>query len=484
MLVKELRQGFRSKVFLFSFLGLQIAMIMLAIVGLNSTGGALQAVTIFFWLIIGFPVLITMPFSGLNSISAEKKENTLEPIFLSRLSARRIVLGKWLAIIAQTTLIASAVLPYMVLRYFFGGINLVEELIALGCLLIGSAVMTSITVALSPNTGRIGRALIPVGIVFFIQFFGMFSARAMFGGPTLFAGPHGGFGALTAMLLATLLLALLFLFCMLEIGAQKIAPSAENHSTPKRLAAFGAVIICCLYSLIWPGAAALWTMAAFIIIPIVIGAVCEPVREVMSVYRPFVRWGFPGRIFGRVFYPGWPSGVFFVLILLALIFLVPHGPFSSILASFIGSLGPHPVTGSFVWAGTVIIGTIGAIFLPVALLRLLPARGRPPVTPFILFQTASVMLALLAHSLADPSPSGFETVLAMIPSCGLVFAAMNSSSPELAMPVSLGGATVLTLFSFLILFVKMIPGWKKIRALETAAQSSPSQNVIAPSEPA
>ena len=77
---------------------------------------------------MGLPVLVVLPLNGLGAINGEIKANTLELIFLTRLTAFRIVVGKWLAIFVQCLLFICAVLPYLVLRYFIGGINLAAEL--------------------------------------------------------------------------------------------------------------------------------------------------------------------------------------------------------------------------------------------------------------------------------------------------------------------------------------------------------------------
>src|ERR1043165_446027 len=130
MLVKELRQGMRSRLFVISFLLVQAAMILVAVLGLYAAVNKEETseVSGLFWAILGAPLLIIMPMSGLGAVGNERKTNTLEPIFLTRLTARRILTGKWLALVAQTVLLVCAILPYAVLRYFLGGVDLGAEL--------------------------------------------------------------------------------------------------------------------------------------------------------------------------------------------------------------------------------------------------------------------------------------------------------------------------------------------------------------------
>ena len=79
---------------------------------------------------VAVPTLLIIPISALNAIGSEIRGNTLELIFLTRLTALRIVVGKWFALFAQSLLLVCAVLPYLVLRYFMGGVNLTSRVAA------------------------------------------------------------------------------------------------------------------------------------------------------------------------------------------------------------------------------------------------------------------------------------------------------------------------------------------------------------------
>ncbi len=447
MLVKELRQGMRSRVFLLSFLVLQLAMIFLAAIGLwmPPDGGSTQTLSVFFWLIIGAPLLLIMPLSGFNAIAGEKKENTLEPIFLSRLGARRIIAGKWLAIVAQTTLLVSAILPYAVLRYYLGGVDLAENLRVLGWLLLGSTVLTGATVGLSTGTSRVARAFIPV------MFFIVFQVFADSAGLRAFGLFGSGSSGPSETLPGILILSALFLMYMLEVGAGRIAPAAENHSTSKRLIALAAISVCLVYTSLVRGSDWLWTIAFLVLVPAGIGAVCEPVREVPSVYRPFVRRGLPGRLAGVLLYPGWASGVFFSLAVLAVLFLAPHGPFSGLLhppavpgAHIRMIRGSHhlvrPALASafppiFFSAGSVqsfiVVAIIGGFFMPAAVMRVVRLGRLPPVMFYVLFQAGCALLVVLVASIADSSFTAAKVMAAMIPFCGLLLSSPMKAWPEI-----------------------------------------------------
>src|SRR5271163_850828 len=113
ILVKEIRQGFRSRVFVSAFLLIQGLMIFCVVLGLVfAAGDFTEGSSVFFWIIICLPLLLIMPSHGFGTIGNEIKGNTMELLFLTRLSAWRIVAGKWTAIVAQTILIVCSILPY------------------------------------------------------------------------------------------------------------------------------------------------------------------------------------------------------------------------------------------------------------------------------------------------------------------------------------------------------------------------------------
>ena len=103
MLVKELRQGVRTRVFVSLFILLQVTMLLTVSLTLlvAAHGEDASAGTVFFWIFVGLPVLVVLPLNGLGAVNGEIKANTLELIFLTRLTAFRIVAGKWLAIFVQ-----------------------------------------------------------------------------------------------------------------------------------------------------------------------------------------------------------------------------------------------------------------------------------------------------------------------------------------------------------------------------------------------
>ena len=122
-----------------------------------------------FWFMISVPLLFVMPMLGFGALHAEMKARTLELVFLTRLSAWRIVAGKWAALMAETLLLVCSILPYVMLRYFLGGVDILEDLQGLFFLVVASAILTAATLAMSPYESKLLRALFILALTFFFQ---------------------------------------------------------------------------------------------------------------------------------------------------------------------------------------------------------------------------------------------------------------------------------------------------------------------------
>ena len=459
MLVKELRQGLRSRHFVLIFLLLQAAMIFIALMALTtaSSEGGRATFSTFYWLIVGVPLLVIMPISGLGAVANERKANNLELIFLTRLTPRRIMTGKWLAIVAQTVLLVCAVLPYAVLRYFLGGVNLGTELLAIGALVAGSAFFSGVAVGLSPQMSVVLRGVLGVGVFLCLQFLFPFLTYAVMG---MSGGVLGGGPVATWRLYVGLpVLAVLFLFLTMEFGASKIAPPAANHSTSRRLIGLAALMFGMLFATSQARDSLLLSRAALLLlIPVCIGALSEPLNRVSSVYRPFVRRGLPGRIAGRFLYPGWPSGVWFTLAVLLM------------LAPVLYLQARDTVEIEWiVWTGVAIAG---ALLLPAAIIRTHMPKASHPAMAYFIIQGSCALLTLLTGVLAGFEQLDLRNVIAVIPTCGLLLTSTSGfRATEEEVLLLIIGTSLITFASACLLLLKMRAPWREIRALEKANAS-------------
>ncbi|MCE9518614.1 MAG: hypothetical protein K8R87_03475, partial [Verrucomicrobia bacterium] len=168
ILVKELRQGLKSKVFTGSFIVMQVVMIVtmgLRLLEQSESGiGSGSGFDSFFWAMLWLPLLLLMPARGLRALSDESRENTFDLVQLTKMTALRIAFGKWLALFAQTLLLVAALLPYAVLRYYFGGVDVLNDLIIIAHMLMASMVLTAGAVVLSAAPLAV-RILVLVGVL-------------------------------------------------------------------------------------------------------------------------------------------------------------------------------------------------------------------------------------------------------------------------------------------------------------------------------
>lgn len=323
IIIKELRQGMRGRSFLASFLLVQFAMIFCVSGALLahrvSDGGQIESFTTIFWFIIAVPLIGILPLTGLGSLRKELQTNSIELVYLTRLTPWGIVAGKWAALCAQSLLFVFAVLPYLVLRYFLGGVDLLNELEALLILLGLCLLLTAAAVGFSAHSPWLIRG----AIVLFVMF-GFNGILMLAYAPGIWSG---GFVGTAGIDLNPYVLAPVFgtlgLFLMLEIGTAKIAPAAVSRSLQFR--GLGLLILGAAAALhLGGGKSGLpLLLAAPPLFLICTFSLAEPQRWIATIYEPLARRGWLGRTIGRsLFYPGWPSAVGYTSLVAAIYYVL------------------------------------------------------------------------------------------------------------------------------------------------------------------
>jgi len=311
ILVKELRQGLRAKSFLILFLLIQAGMTFILLSSIASyalDGHANEEASIhFFWAGLWFTLLLLMPLLGSGAIDSERKENCLEILQLTHLQSLRIILGKWVSLCSQICLVVISILPYMAIRYFFGGVDLALEVGLIVLLSMLSLLMAGVTVSLSAVPLKWIRWVAGFGLGFGIVT--LISPMIMlFGG----MGPWGGVGwtDLLWMLLGLAVFAFPTLFILMHAAAQTYAPHAENHeSVPRLLALFtlvAAIILAEYHRELWSV-----TLCVPAISLVTLQGLMSYCRLSQRGLRRFNRLGKVGNITRLFIAPGWPSGIFF-----------------------------------------------------------------------------------------------------------------------------------------------------------------------------
>lgn len=420
ILVKELRQGLKTKAFVVTFIVVQVVMILAVGLQLLSMAGGADRSTLgafdgFFWAFVWLPLLVMMPARGLTSVSEEVKANTLDLVQLTRLSAFRIVLGKWIALAAQTLLLVAAILPYAVLRYFFGEVDVIGDLKTIGLLLLSSLWLTAGAIALS--SVHLAVRIIVLVVLFPTLITGIIPLMLMraFGGSS-------SLGTLFEWSWFLPVIVVAYICLMLEIAASRIAPISENHAAPKRLLALGmGAVALALAALADEDILGAWVASsAFVWGWVVLEALTERTVSVPSLYASFARRGLPGRLAGRVLYPGWASGLGFTTLLVLMLF----GVFAVV------SHRHHASSRSDDWAVAMLVFPIAlaAIASPVIVL-LAFKKVKQPIWLYILVQALCGLLFLIASIVTELPNMRNEDVLrwlAPVPTSAL-FGLMNDS---------------------------------------------------------
>jgi hypothetical protein len=455
MLVKELRQGMRSKVLLISLFLLQSLLILNAIVGLGAAAdGNLSGTTGVFWSILALPLLLILPLSALGGIANEIKANTLDLVFLTRLTARRIVLGKWIAVVVQSVLLTLTVLPYIALRYYLGGINITSDLFTAGLILLGSAMLSALTVALSSYPSQVVRIFIGLGFIFSLQ---MITPLLLVG-----AGHFGMIGIWSDGVLATVLLVLapIFLLLMIEVGAIRIAPPAENHAGMVRLLVLLVVLVIGAASMVSARSAWLIIVAQVFAVPFCVAALCECPPTVPGVFRALVRRGWIGSLLSRIFTPGWHTGFLFVVLVWALI---------AFFWQQAGWLTSHQGDEHAALRSQLSLAGFGVSLLLPAIIA--PSLSRKRFLYFLGFFLISFAMFAVVSALAQTSSSkdAWIQMTAFLPPLAIFGPAYNAIDPSDQL-MALGS---LALLLFAICAVKSRAAWSQSDRLRKLARQKP-----------
>ncbi len=382
MLVKELRQGMRTKAFVGVFLALQIILgvILLSAGAAASSDDAGSTISNIIFIFFSIAVLIIQPMRGISSLSSEVKGNTIDMMVLTRLSAWRIVTGKWASIVSQSALLLVTIIPYLILRYFFGGMNLIGEIIFLAILFLSSAALTAVTVGLSASSSVILRSVLPM-IALPIGAYSLLMA--------LMFGAFGGGGMSTFFALDTeesrifvsiyLAVCAYYGFFMLSTGTSLIAPYAENHSTLRRVISLAVTIITAvLGSMSFTDTEALPFFITLVLLPVFAISLSEFAPLAAPTYRKFAKRGPLGQLAGLFLFPGWASGFFFCLVLTAI--------------SAVSFLINRPTYGGsehFIYG----LACLAGLLFPAVIINVFRINGPQRVSHFILILLGSIVLA-------------------------------------------------------------------------------------------
>jgi hypothetical protein len=180
LLVKDLRQGLRSRWFIWLFLWVQFSMV--ALVGVQLLYGmGLEAGSTSFldtvWMEVLFFGNITLvlhvllPLRSMFIADADVDPGNLPLLRLTGVLAHRIAVSKLVVTMFMVGLIMTAMLPYITLRYFLNGVDVVGDFMRLAWIGVASGVVAAwgLLLAIMPAVWRavVGGMIILGGLPIF-----------------------------------------------------------------------------------------------------------------------------------------------------------------------------------------------------------------------------------------------------------------------------------------------------------------------------
>ncbi|MCU1421169.1 MAG: hypothetical protein JWN36_820, partial [Microbacteriaceae bacterium] len=396
MLVKELRQGLRTRGFVGAFVVFQVLMALMMIGTVTSASmgndaaraSTAAAVNSFFWGLLSIQLLIVTPARALGSLQAEADSRTLDLLLLTRLSAWRIVVGKWGSLVAQAALLLVAMLPYGIVRYFGGSVDLLSDARLCAGLLAGCGVVTAAALW-AAGLPKIIRIALPVAAIIF----GQTVPRMVYGGAL--GGPITPTVAAVSLWCLNGALVLVF---FLVTAVRRIAPPAENHVLLARGLPLLALVPVPFFELWGPSgvASGQWAFSA-IFLSVVCAIELGSVRLPMAAHWwSWARLGMYGRCVGRLVMPGWPSAMLYLFLAASLVAL----------SSLQTGILPVGEASRVIWL-TVLALT--ALAFPVIILSI---GGRPaaraPGGIYVLVFIAMSTLGAIATGMTSMFPSKYS----------------------------------------------------------------------------
>ena len=173
ILVKETRQALKSRQFIWTYLALMICVGVWTVFGLANTNNQYQAgreLLAGFWVILGFPLALIIPFSAYRSLSREFEDGTINLISITTMKPYQIVTGKFGSAVLQMLTYLSVLAPCICFTYLLRGISISQIVLGLSICVGGSICLTVLGLFLA---GVFRSRTLGVGVsVLFVLFLG------------------------------------------------------------------------------------------------------------------------------------------------------------------------------------------------------------------------------------------------------------------------------------------------------------------------
>ncbi len=368
MVVKEMRQGLRTRFFTAALILFHVLLGLLMLAMLFSPTA--RDVQEMFWLVIIVTLLGALPVRGFNALNAEVKDGTLDMLVLTGITSFRIVWGKWASLYSQTLLVACSLLPYMIARYQLGGVELVRELVGMVILLFASAIITAALVGFSSQHQLLIRLLLAAGVglgAFGIGTYTFVMMTESFG-DELFDSlmPKAALDVILLLIAVSGIVAY-FVYEFLCIGSARLALAKDSQGSKKRVVAFSMMIFitATVWWMLWMSPR--YTQATMAIMFVLsVGLLLLVGMDVLSESSQ-AGWVLAAEsrakarkqgLYRGLWQPGWPSAVPFYLLLCLF-------PMSAIAAIELRGSSSFKQVGPWCWTACVMIANLVPVCVPI-----------------------------------------------------------------------------------------------------------------------
>jgi hypothetical protein len=336
MLVKEFRQGLRAGSFVLLLVALHLVLVLVEAFGLAASvrSESTQFVGVFFWGVVYAVLLLGTPLRGLAGLHAEREARTLELLGAAGVSGTRLAWGKWISLMTQSCLMAVSLLPYFVLRYYTGGVDLALDARLLALAVLASGSYLAMAIAASGLPSALLRAV--TGAFFcagFLIYWG--AASALLDDP-------GALATLNLMQRGWILLtggAVLVVVVLLRLAGDAVGPASGNGAVLARvllLPGWLVVLIPAMRRMEQPVFTGyLWVLGLLSLVVFAwhLGAV----RVFDAHLRPFARAGGWGRFAAILLLPNWVGCLWTLPLALGVLLMVVKSIVAQTVLLFVGA---------------------------------------------------------------------------------------------------------------------------------------------------
>jgi hypothetical protein len=305
VLTRDLRQGVRRKIFVVALLLLLFALLLgecLRLISVTATTftageGFGHIADAIYYCALCLPALIILPLRALVDLTLARRHRHLELIQMTGQSSLRLVLGMLAANFFMALLFLVAALPFLLIRYFLGSVDLARELALFGLIILANLYLVALAIA----TGSFPKHAQRVAMLFYLAGFALLVIALSYAFVELGARMTENWRVWAQLLVFAVLLVLFTVF----FAAERLAGHAQKFTLWQRFLAIAmlAVLVPDFVRNDFPYVATL----ALCLLQVTAISLTEPV--VPSAHR--YRGRFLRPLLAIFQQPGWPAGTWF-----------------------------------------------------------------------------------------------------------------------------------------------------------------------------